>query len=190
MSTISDRVFYSQHIVECRWFHEASNDRTLEMSDMCKGYQTHKTVPGVRSTASCSNISAFADVGFNVSPNAFTVPMFPCKPDKPASRRGLATTQYFAPTMAVTTVPNPSSSIWGHETACFKAAVPQHVSSVLGFTGGNPRIPRVSCMPRSWVVKCLQIHLLILQFQPIPRPHTYTGGVWPQKCLPLANPEC
>jgi hypothetical protein len=92
--------------------------------------------------------------------------------------------------MAVTTVPNPSSSIWGHETACFKAAVPQHVSSVLGFTGGNPRIPRVSCMPRSWVVKCLQIHLLILQFQPIPRPHTYTGGVWPQKCLPLANPEC
>ena len=72
MSTISDRVFYSQHIVECRWFHEASNDRTLEMSHMCKGYQTHKTVPGVRSTASYLNISAFADVGFQ------TLSLSPC----------------------------------------------------------------------------------------------------------------
>jgi hypothetical protein len=87
--------------------------------------------------------------------------MFPCKLPAGASRRGRATTQYFAPTMLVTTVPKPSSSMCGHDTACFRAAVPQLVSSVLGFKVGNPRSPRVSCIARSWVVNCLHIYLSI-----------------------------
>src|SRR3981189_314453 len=153
MAAIYYRVLESETKVEITRLIESFNivsDLSIKLLSC-----THSTVPGVSTRASCSSSSSLADQG-RISPKASAVPILPTNDPAGASRRCRARTQYLDPTMLVTTVPNPSSSIWNHDNACFNAVVPQMVKSIIGSVAGRPTNPRVNCIACSWDAKCLQ----------------------------------